>query len=60
MPKITIDLNRCDNSPFCPVRRVCPKDAVTAVTGGYAIDPDKCSECGSCVRTCPMGAVSAS
>ena len=60
MSKIAIDLNRCDASPFCPVKRVCPQGAVTQVTGGYSIDDDKCSECGSCVRACPMGAVSAS
>lgn len=60
MPNITIDLNRCDASPFCPVVRVCPQSAVKVVMGGYAIDQDKCTECGSCVRTCPMGAVSTS
>ena len=28
MRNIIIDLSRCDASPLCPVRRVCPRDAV--------------------------------
>ncbi len=57
MANITIDLKRCDASPFCPVRKVCPRGAVSAVPGGYTIDEEKCTACGVCVRACPMGAV---
>jgi ferredoxin len=59
MSVFKIDLNRCDASPFCPVRRVCPTGAVTEVAGGYKIDEEACTSCGTCVRACPMGAVSA-
>lgn len=57
MQNVHIELSRCDASPFCPVRRVCRQDAVMPVAGGYRIDPEKCTSCGSCVRACPMGAV---
>jgi ferredoxin len=57
MSKITIDLPRCDASPFCPVRRVCPRDAVKPVAGGYSVDQNQCTACGACIRACPMGAV---
>lgn len=53
----------CDRSPMCPVRRVCPNDAVYMLTEGpyaraWAVDPDRCTGCGACVRVCPAGAVS--
>jgi Fe-S-cluster-containing hydrogenase component 2 len=57
MSSMVINLSRCDSSPVCPVRRVCPSDAVYPVPGGFAIDPEKCDMCGSCLRVCPMGAV---
>jgi Fe-S-cluster-containing hydrogenase component 2 len=60
MSNIRIDLDRCDASPLCPVRRVCPNGAVTPVAGGYAINSDSCTACGVCIQTCPMGAVSGS
>lgn len=58
----TIDPARCDRSPGCPVRRVCPQGAVYRLESGgrpgaWAIDPALCSGCGSCVRVCPTGAV---
>lgn len=53
----TIDLQQCDASPFCPVRQVCPNGAVVEVPGGYTIDETACSACGTCVHTCPRGAV---
>ena len=57
MPTVSIDLKRCDASPFCPVKRVCPKGAVKPVPGGYSVDQSKCTDCGACIRVCPMGAV---
>ena len=57
MTTVAIDLKRCDNSPFCPAKRVCPNGAIKPVLGGYATDENKCSGCGVCIRVCPMGAV---
>lgn len=57
MSTFAIDLNRCDASPYCPARRACPSEAVTPVPGGYAIDSERCTDCGACVTMCPMGAV---
>ena len=60
MSRIDIDLKLCDNSPYCPVVRVCPRRAVSAVLGGYTINQEECTACGVCVRACPMGAVKVS
>jgi ferredoxin len=57
MNTVTIDLARCDASPFCPAKRVCPTGAITPVAGGYTTDQSKCTGCGACIRVCPMGAV---
>jgi Fe-S-cluster-containing hydrogenase component 2 len=57
MSRITIDLPRCDASPLCPARRVCPRGAIVPVPGGYTVDQEKCTACGVCMRACPMGAV---
>jgi NAD-dependent dihydropyrimidine dehydrogenase PreA subunit len=63
MKKIAIiDSNKCDQSPFCPVKRVCPAKAVTQkrgfLKGGVpVIDQEKCTGCGLCVQYCPMNAV---
>lgn len=68
--KAILNESRCDNSPFCPVVKVCPAKAVERVggTGGFlgifggggtvAINADKCTGCGACVPYCPHGAVS--
>lgn len=56
-----IDPNLCDGSPFCPVRRTCPVQAVSqknGMLGGTAVvDPAKCIGCGKCVMVCPHKAV---
>lgn len=70
MKKIAvIDEKRCDKSPHCPVKKVCPRDAIVshkskegfslfASIEKYEIDPEKCTGCGVCLKFCPMKAVS--
>lgn len=62
MKKAVMNAAKCDHSPFCPVKRVCPVGAVTQKAGLFGaevpvIDPDKCTGCGKCVRVCPHGAI---
>lgn len=62
MKKAVIDAKKCDHSPFCAVKRVCPVGAVTQKTtlfgGGIpVVDPEKCTGCGKCIRVCPHGAM---
>mgnify|MGYP001187794574 CR=1 FL=1 len=61
--KAVINIKKCDQSPFCPVKRVCPAGAVTQNKKGFfradapKIDKDKCTGCGICLKVCTMGAV---
>ncbi|MGM0442055.1 MAG: ATP-binding protein [Elusimicrobiota bacterium] len=60
---------RCDKSPACPAKRVCPSGAIVQdgesaggimamLGGGTAIvKSKKCTGCGKCVEVCPMGAI---
>lgn len=62
MKVAVIDSHRCDRSPFCPVKRVCPVNAVTQKRRFFkaetpVIDPDKCIGCKKCINVCPMKAV---
>lgn len=63
MKKAYIDPNKCDKSPFCPVKRVCPVQAVSQEKKGFfsmgsaVVDKDKCVGCGKCVEVCPRRAV---
>lgn len=64
MTTFAIDQERCDRSPHCPARRVCPKGAIIAAPGGaypgasgYTVREDACAGCGLCMRVCPTGAV---
>lgn len=57
-----IDNGKCDKSPFCPVKRVCPVKAVTQKGSIFnskvpVVDDELCIGCGVCVKYCPMGAV---
>jgi TPP-dependent indolepyruvate ferredoxin oxidoreductase alpha subunit len=55
--KYAINQKRCDGSPFCPVRRECPANAIHEVDGGFYIDMNVCLGCGVCVKYCPRRAV---
>lgn len=63
MKKAYIDARLCDQSPFCPVKRICPVNAVMQETNGFfsggpvIIDETKCIGCGKCVQVCPRNAV---
>lgn len=62
MKKAVLIQSRCDRSPFCIVRQVCPVQAITqdtdtAETGYPVIDPQLCVGCERCVSLCPHGAV---
>ncbi|MBM7562287.1 ATP-binding protein [Fusibacter tunisiensis] len=53
-----IDHGRCDRSPFCPVKRVCPVKAVTgSMFQAPTVSEEDCTGCGKCLNYCPMGAV---
>lgn len=70
MKKIAvINQELCDKSPFCPVRRICPQNAIITHKGKkknifspgiekYEIDSEKCTACSLCLKYCPMRAVS--
>ena len=57
MSLVTIQEARCDNSPFCPARRACPKGAIVPNGNAYMVVDSKCTGCGACMRMCPMGAI---
>ncbi|SHH32891.1 4Fe-4S binding domain-containing protein [Caloranaerobacter azorensis DSM 13643] len=63
MKKAVINPSKCDQSPFCPVVRVCPVNAVKQKRVGFfkastpEVDPDICIGCGKCVNYCPHRAV---
>ncbi|GAU77143.1 ATP-binding protein [Fusibacter sp. 3D3] len=53
-----IDQGRCDRSPFCPVKRVCPVNAVKgSMFSAPSVSAEDCIGCGKCISYCPMGAV---
>jgi formate hydrogenlyase subunit 6/NADH:ubiquinone oxidoreductase subunit I len=62
LKKAFIVKNKCDQSPFCPVKRVCPTGAVTQKRKFLkaehpVIDAALCIGCKKCVAVCPHGAV---
>jgi len=57
MPLRVIE-RRCPQDHPCPSVRVCPTKALTQ-EGNKApvVDDDLCTECGECVKCCPMRAL---
>lgn len=55
---IRVIASRCPQNHRCPSLRVCPVGALTQ-EGNRApqVDPQKCLDCGKCIRSCPMSAL---
>lgn len=55
---IRVVASRCPQNHRCPSLRVCPAGALTQ-KGNRAphVDPNKCIDCGRCLRSCPMSAL---
>jgi Fe-S-cluster-containing hydrogenase component 2 len=63
MKKAVLNQAKCDRSPFCGAKRVCPVGAINFVkegmfNGKIEIDLGKCIGCGKCVNYCPHSAIS--
>lgn len=63
MKKAYIDPVKCDRSPACPARRICPAKAISQESKGFffagpaVVDESKCTGCGKCVNFCPGQAI---
>ena len=54
---IEMDRAKCNGCRMCMT--VCPHPVFVSSNGRVEIaDPDRCMECGACVRNCPQGALS--
>ena len=55
---LAVDPGRCPQNHRCPMLAVCPAEAITQEGYGLPrINPDKCIECGKCMKICGMQAV---
>ncbi len=55
---LKVNTSRCPQNHRCPAAAVCPAGALSQQ--GYeapALDENKCTMCGKCVRYCPTGAL---
>ncbi len=57
MEALIIDQKKCDRSPNCAAKKVCPASAIYKFEGDYIIENSICLRCKKCVRTCPKSAV---
>lgn len=68
MPAVAyIHPDKCDQSPMCPARRMCPRGAISQekgkgvlafLAGGTSkVDAAKCTGCSVCLRYCPARAI---
>lgn len=64
MKKAYIDPNKCDSSPFCISKRVCPVGAIIQEKKGMfkaskpIVSEEICIGCKKCVSVCPHNAIS--
>jgi Fe-S-cluster-containing hydrogenase component 2 len=58
---VAFDEAACDRNPYCPAARGCPTGAMYIDRGTFtpAFDATKCTGCGTCLSSCPQGAVEA-
>jgi len=56
---VTIDPDRSAGSTSRVCERVCPYDSIHfyGPEDKPVVDPDKCTQCGTCVRECPWQAI---
>ena len=57
MEALLIDQNKCDRSPNCVAKKICPASAVYEFEGEYIIENSICLRCKKCVRACPHSAI---
>lgn len=62
MKKAVMINEKCDHSPFCAAKRVCPVKAITQKASMFSaevpvISAETCIGCGKCVQVCPHGAI---
>ncbi|PKM82670.1 MAG: 4Fe-4S ferredoxin [Firmicutes bacterium HGW-Firmicutes-14] len=57
--RAVIDTKKCDKSPGCPARRICPADAIEREESNepYFVNA-YCQGCGKCINFCPRRAIS--
>ncbi|MBN1190664.1 MAG: hypothetical protein JXA46_13000 [Dehalococcoidales bacterium] len=52
---------KCISCHACIWNKVCPAEAITETNEVFSIDPDKCTECGTCFENqqyfCPVRAI---
>ena len=49
--------NKCMGCVAHPCYEVCPKDAISMISGKSFIDQEKCIKCGKCKAVCPYDAI---
>lgn len=55
---ISVAIIRCPQNHPCPAVQVCPTGALVQDRfKAPVVDNEKCIDCGKCLRTCPMGAL---
>lgn len=57
---VRFDRKLCDQNPFCPAAKACPKGALFIDKKTYrpTFNEEECSDCGVCLSSCPRGAIS--
>jgi len=56
---MTVNSKKCPQNHPCPAVKICHVKAISQVGFGLpVIDDSKCTNCGKCVKFCPMKAIS--